>query len=81
MTEKFDYDSYLSVFTWRYGSKEMRKIFSEKNKRKKWRDVWTALAKGEFEYGLLSKKEFLDACSHSFSIGLDDTGFLLINQS
>jgi len=33
MTKKFDYDSYLSVFTWRYGSNEMRKIFSEKNKR------------------------------------------------
>ena len=71
MTEKFDYDSYLSVFTWRYGSKEMRKIFSEKNKRKKWRDVWTALAKGEFEYGLLSKKEFLDIKNKSDSKYID----------
>ena len=71
MTKKFDYDSYLSVFTWRYGSNEMRKIFSEKNKRKKWREVWTALAKGEFEYGLLNKREFMDIKNKSNSKYID----------
>ncbi len=31
----------------RYGSKEMREIFSEENKRKLWRKIWVALAEAQ----------------------------------
>jgi adenylosuccinate lyase len=32
-----DYTSYLSPFAWRYGSAEMRSIWSEIHKRRLWR--------------------------------------------
>ena len=53
----FGYDDYLSPFTWRYGSREMRAIFSERRRRTAWRRVWAALAAAEAEEGLLSAKE------------------------
>jgi adenylosuccinate lyase len=55
----FDYDTYLSPFTWRYGSAEMRQLWSEAHKRLLWRQIWLALAEIEAEYGLV-KPEQLD---------------------
>lgn len=60
MSDNFSYDTYLSAFTTRYGSKEMRHIWSEENKRLLWRRVWIALAKAQYKAGLLSKKELAD---------------------
>ena len=40
----FDYETYLSPFTWRYGSPEMRQLWSEAHKRLLWRQIWVALA-------------------------------------
>jgi len=54
------YDTYQSVFTWRYGSPEMRKLFSEIHRRKLWRRVWVALAEAQSEYGLVSREELED---------------------
>lgn len=51
-----DFSSYLSVFSWRYGSPEMRKLFSEVENRKKWRKVWLALAKAQGKAGLIDEK-------------------------
>ncbi len=59
-TEGFGFDTYLSPFTWRYGSPEMRSLFSEVEKRAAWRRVWLALAEGERRFGLLSKEELDD---------------------
>jgi adenylosuccinate lyase len=53
----YGYDSYLSPFTWRYGSEEMRSLFSEKQKRATWRKVWLSLAEAEASLGLVSPKE------------------------
>ncbi len=60
----FDYDTYLSVFTWRYGSKEMRAIFSEAGTRAGWRRLWLALAEAEAEKNLVSKEELEDIRAH-----------------
>ena len=60
MNDKFTYDTYLSVFTWRYGSPEMKKIFSEKEKRLMWRKIWVSLAEIQSKYGLVSAKELAD---------------------
>src|SRR5215831_11851873 len=49
--ESFGFDDFLSPFTWRYGSPEMRKIFSERGRRGAWRKVWVALAESEHEQG------------------------------
>ena len=56
----FDFETYLSPFTWRYGSQEMRQIWSEANKRRKWREMWVALAEVQAEYGLVSPDQLQD---------------------
>lgn len=59
-TGSFGFDTYLSSFTWRYGSPEMRGLFSEVDKRAAWRKVWLALAEGEHSFGLVTKEELED---------------------
>ena len=58
--EKFDHHTFISPFTWRYGSKEMRKIFSEIHTRTYWRKIWSSLAEAQSSYGLVSKEEVKD---------------------
>jgi len=58
--EKFDHHTFISPFTWRYGSKEMRKVFSEINTRTYWRKIWSSLAEAQSSYGLVSKEEVRD---------------------
>ena len=40
----YNYDTFLSPFTWRYGSQEMQRLWSEEHKRRLWRRIWVALA-------------------------------------
>lgn len=49
-----NFHTYQSPFTWRYGSEEMRRIWSEINKRRLWRQIWTALAQAQSEFGLVA---------------------------
>lgn len=49
-----DFDNYLSPFSWRYASQEMRQIWSESNKRLLWRKIWVALAETQLEFGLVT---------------------------
>ncbi|MFQ6134881.1 MAG: adenylosuccinate lyase [Nitrososphaerales archaeon] len=58
--ESFDHHTFISPFTWRYGSEEMRKVFSEIKTRSDWRRIWTYLAEAQAEYGLVSKEEAED---------------------
>lgn len=67
----FDYSTYLSPFTWRYGSKEMRHIWSEVYKRKLWRKIWVELAKSQYQEKLLSKKELDDIIENKDKIDID----------
>jgi adenylosuccinate lyase len=57
---ELNYDTYLSPFTWRYGSSEMRTIFSEAEKYRHWRRIWVALAEVQEQAGLISKAELKD---------------------
>src|SRR3989338_9630691 len=57
---KKDYSNYTSPFSWRYGSEEMRKIFSEEKKYKLWRKVWVELARAQNKLGLVSGEELKD---------------------
>jgi adenylosuccinate lyase len=57
-----DFKTYLSPFTWRYGSTEMRSIWSEVNKRVLWRRIWLTLAEVQSEYGLI-RSEYIDELS------------------
>lgn len=60
MNQDINFETYQSPFTWRYGSDQMRQIFSEINKRKTWRKVWVALARVQSKAGLLTKQELAD---------------------
>ena len=59
-----DYEVYQSPFTWRYGSPEMRRIWSEANKRKLWRNIWVVLAEVQSMYGLVSAEQLRDLQAH-----------------
>lgn len=52
-----DYENYLSPFSWRYGSEEMRNIWSEAQKRRLWRKIWVALAKVESDLGFVGTEQ------------------------
>jgi len=67
----FDFSSYISPFTWRYGSKEMRTIFSEEYKYKLWRKIWVALAQAQHQAGLMSKQELDDLEKHEENISIE----------
>jgi len=60
----FGFDDYLSPFTWRYGSPEMRSLWSEVRKRAIWRQIWVALAEVQAEFGLVSPKQVADLQAH-----------------
>ena len=57
---KTDYSNYTSPFSWRYGSKEMRRIWSEENKYRLWRRIWVELARAQSKEGLVGKDELED---------------------
>jgi adenylosuccinate lyase len=61
---KNDYTTYLSPFTWRYGSAEMRHIWSEEYKRTLWRRIWLALAEEQSEFGLVTPDQLADLQDH-----------------
>ncbi|HIV99083.1 MAG TPA: adenylosuccinate lyase [Candidatus Ornithospirochaeta avicola] len=66
----YDHDTFISPLTWRYGSEEMKKVFSEENKRKLLRRIWIALAKAESEYGLVSKEQLDELIEHKDDVDI-----------
>ena len=69
--ESFSHETFLSPFTWRYGSKEMRQLFSEKKYRAIWRRIWLALAEAQQQYGLLTKEELQNIRKYSTESYID----------
>lgn len=67
---KPDFSSYLSTFSWRYGSPEMRELFSEKHKYELWRKIWVAIAEVQHKAGIVSKKELQDLQKQQNSIDI-----------
>ena len=62
--ERYDHNTYLSPFTWRYGSQEMRRIWSEEHKRRLWRRIWVALAEAQHEAELVTAEQLADLRAH-----------------
>jgi adenylosuccinate lyase len=60
-----EFETYQSPFTWRYGSPEMRRIWSEKNKRLTWRNIWVRLARAEQACGLVTSEQVADLEAHA----------------
>jgi adenylosuccinate lyase len=66
----FTHDTYLSPFTWRYGSPEMRRLWSEAHKRRLWRRIWVALAEAEQMVGLVTAAQVADLRAHQEDVDL-----------
>ena len=67
----FTHDTFLSPFTWRYGSDEMRCIWSETNKRRIWRQIWVALASAQCKAGLVTVDQVADLREHVDDVDID----------
>jgi len=65
-----DYNTYLSPFSWRYGSEAMRQIWSETNKRAIWRKLWVALAEVQADFGLVDLEQVADLRAHATEIDI-----------
>ena len=66
-----DFTTYQSPFTWRYGSDEMRRLWSEAHKRRLWRRTWVALAEAQAELGLVRPEQVDDLRAHADDVDLD----------
>ena len=65
------YQNYLSPFSWRYASQDMRSLWSENQKRKMWRQIWIALAKTQSRFGLVSPEQITDLEKNADNIDMD----------
>jgi len=66
-----NFDQFQSPFSWRYGSEEMRVIWSERNKRRLWRRIWISLAKAEARYGLVTSGQIAELEAHAEAIDFE----------
>ena len=65
---EYSHEIYVSPFTWRYGSDDMRRIWSEVHKRRLWRRIWVALASAQSEAGLVTQAQVNDLRAHQDQI-------------
>ena len=66
-----DFKNYQSPFSYRYGSPEMREIFSEANKYRLWRRIWVEMARSQRDMGLVSGAEVEDLETHQEDVDID----------
>jgi adenylosuccinate lyase len=71
MSLSYSYDTYLSPYTWRYGSTEMRRVWSELHRRLLWRRIWVALAEAQEAAGLVRAEQVADLRAHAGQIDLE----------
>lgn len=64
------YESYLSPFSWRYSSAEMRSLWSEAARRRLWRGIWVALARAQSEMGLVLPAQAEELAAHAADINI-----------
>ena len=67
----FTHETYLSPLTWRYGSDEMRGVWSESQKRRLLRRVWVALAEAQCEAGLVTAAQAAELRAHQDDIDIE----------
>ena len=58
------FESYQSPFSWRYGSPEMRDIWSEENKRFTWRRLWVTMAEVQTGWKLVTAEQVQELRDH-----------------
>ena len=68
---EYSHDTFISPLTWRYGSEEMKHVFSEVHKRKLLRRVWIALARAESKAGLVTDEQVRELEAHKDDVDID----------
>ena len=71
MADLYNHNSYVSPLSWRYGSSEMKEIFSEVHKRKLLRRVWIALARAQEKAGIVTREQVEELEAHKDDIDID----------
>ena len=66
----FGHATYLSPFTWRYGSAAMRELWGEMYKRRLWRRIWLALAEAQSSLGLVTAEQVADLRAHANQVDI-----------
>lgn len=66
----FTHETFLSPFSWRYGSEAMRSTWSEVHKHRLWRRIWVALAEAQVQAGLVSEAQVADLMAHQDEVDL-----------
>jgi adenylosuccinate lyase len=74
MVDVFDHTTFLSPFSWRYGTPAMRQVWSQVHQRQLWRRVWVALAEAQAAFGLVSAEQVEDLRAHIDQINLERAG-------
>jgi adenylosuccinate lyase len=69
-------EAYQSPFSWRYGSPEMRQVWSEVGKHRLWRKMWAALARAQCHFGLVTLEQVADLETHVDEIDLQQAAAL-----
>lgn len=67
----FTHEVFLSPFTWRYGTQDMRAIWSEAHKRRVWRRIWVELARAQQSAGLVTAEQVADLEAHVEQIDIE----------
>ncbi len=67
----YTHETYISPFTWRYGSPAMRELFSEVEKRRILREIWIALATAQKKAGLVTEAQLADLIAHKDDIDIE----------
>lgn len=70
-TGQFTHDTFISPFSWRYGSTEMRGLWSEHRKRLLLRRIWVALAKAQVQAGIVTPEQASDLELHQDDIDIE----------
>lgn len=67
----FSHDTYISPYTWRYGTDAMRRVWSLEEQRRIWRRIWVALAEAQRDAGLVRAEQVEDLRAHADDINID----------
>jgi len=67
----YTHETYISPFTWRYGSPAMQSLFSEVTKRRLLRKIWIALANAQKKAGLVTDEQLAELILHKDDIDIE----------
>jgi adenylosuccinate lyase len=67
----FDHGTYISPFTWRYASEEMRHLWSETHRRRLMRRIWISLAAAQHRAGLVTAEQVADLRQYANAVDIE----------